>query len=78
MPPGGGTQAPGIVVGEAAPFQTIIGELIPFLARYFTGLTSNAYRPMHIVGSVKKAAVFILVTPPDVQARHYRGLLSSP
>jgi hypothetical protein len=35
---------PGIVTGEAAPFQTIIGELIPFLARYFTGLTSNAYR----------------------------------
>src|SRR5437016_4798418 len=43
MPPGGGSQMAGVVVGEAAPVQTIVGELIPLLAGDFTGLTTDAH-----------------------------------
>jgi hypothetical protein len=40
--PGGGSQSASIIVGEAGPFETVIGELIPLFASDFAGLAADA------------------------------------
>src|SRR2546425_2157186 len=44
MSPGGGAQVAGVVVGEGAPVQPTLGELISLPSRYLTHLTTDAYR----------------------------------
>jgi hypothetical protein len=42
VPPGGSANGSRVVVGEAAPVEAVLTDVVPFFAGYFTGFAANA------------------------------------